>query len=239
MSDVPLGVFLSGGIDSSAIAALMARMIDRPLQTFSVAFKAAGVQRAASTRAQVAHGDRRRRARDRHRRARLLRRAAAADLARGRADRASRRACRCTSCRSSRGEHVTVVLTGEGSDELLAGYGKYPRVAAQLARRTRLRADCARARSARRSRAASCRALPRRARPLRRRSFLGDRPRAGVDVLRQLRRRSTWPGSARCCRRALRAAGRRASGAYGSSMAYFNAPERRAARCSIGCSTPT
>ena len=34
MADVPLGMFLSGGLDSSAIAALMAKMIDRPLQTF-------------------------------------------------------------------------------------------------------------------------------------------------------------------------------------------------------------
>ena len=39
MADVPLGMFLSGGLDSSAIAAIMARLIDRPLQTFTVAFE--------------------------------------------------------------------------------------------------------------------------------------------------------------------------------------------------------
>ncbi|MBV9925934.1 MAG: asparagine synthase (glutamine-hydrolyzing) [Acidobacteria bacterium] len=38
MADVPLGMFLSGGIDSSAIAAVMSDMVAEPIKTFSVAF---------------------------------------------------------------------------------------------------------------------------------------------------------------------------------------------------------
>jgi asparagine synthase (glutamine-hydrolysing) len=38
MSDVPLGMFLSGGVDSSAIAALMKRMVSGPVKTFAVGY---------------------------------------------------------------------------------------------------------------------------------------------------------------------------------------------------------
>jgi asparagine synthase (glutamine-hydrolysing) len=39
MSDVPLGVFLSGGVDSSAIAALVKRMAPGPVKTFAVGYR--------------------------------------------------------------------------------------------------------------------------------------------------------------------------------------------------------
>ena len=125
MSDVPLGMFLSGGLDSSAIAALMAGMIDRPLQTFSVAFK----QRAFSEL-------------DYARQVSSAIRADAHEIVIDDQDFfgalprliwhedepiAHPSSVPLYFVSELARQHVKVVLTGEGSDELLAGYGKYPR----------------------------------------------------------------------------------------------------------------
>src|SRR6266850_371200 len=126
MSDVPLGMFLSGGIDSSAIAALMARMVDRPLQTFSVAFKersfneleyARDIARAIKADSHEIVID------DRDFFAALPKLVWHEDE-----PIAHPSSVPLYFVSALARQHVTVVLTGEGSDELLAGYGKYLRL---------------------------------------------------------------------------------------------------------------
>jgi len=128
MADVPLGMFLSGGVDSSAIAALMAGMIDRPLETFSVAFR----QRAFSEL-------------DYARQVATAIRANPHEIVIDERDFfgalprlvwhedepiAHPSSVPLYFVSKLASGHVKVVLTGEGSDELLAGYGRYPRALA-------------------------------------------------------------------------------------------------------------
>jgi asparagine synthase (glutamine-hydrolysing) len=127
MSDVPLGVFLSGGIDSSAVAAIMARQIGRPLQTFSVAFEehafnelayAREVAKAVGAEAhEVVISDRQ------------FFDALPTLLWHEDEPIAHPSSVPLYFVSALARRHVTVVLTGEGSDELLAGYGKYLRTA--------------------------------------------------------------------------------------------------------------
>ena len=123
MSDVPLGVFLSGGLDSSAVAALTTKIRREPIETFSVGYEEEAFSELSYARQVAKHIG------SRHHEVRL-----------GREDFFSAlpaliwhedepivwpSSLSLYFVAKLARERVTVVLTGEGSDETLGGYMRY------------------------------------------------------------------------------------------------------------------
>lgn len=125
-SDVPYGLFLSGGVDSAAIAALMARLSDRPVTAFTCGFDAEGAADERGQAERVARAlnlDWREVRFDEAEFWRLLPRVALA-LDDPTADYAALPTYRLAEAAR---DSLRVVLTGEGGDELFGGYGRYRR----------------------------------------------------------------------------------------------------------------
>ncbi len=128
VADVPLGAFLSGGLDSSSIVALMATQSTRPVQTFSIGFphgadsELAWARQVAARFGTVHHEQ--------------VVTPAMSDVLvesvrhHGEPFGDSSAVATYYLAKMTR-EHVTVALSGDGSDEIFAGYTRYK--TAQLA----------------------------------------------------------------------------------------------------------
>lgn len=122
VSDVPLGVFLSGGIDSSIVAGLMASMAPH-IKTFSIGFREASYDESRYARCVAAYYNT-----DHHER--ILSADECADILPeviSRLDEPMADASVAPTYLLSgvTREKVTVALGGDGADELLAGYEHY------------------------------------------------------------------------------------------------------------------
>ncbi|HZF60915.1 MAG TPA: asparagine synthase (glutamine-hydrolyzing) [Desulfovibrio sp.] len=123
VSDVPLGVFLSGGIDSSIVAGLMARQSSTAIKTFSIGFSEASYDESRYARI-VAKAF----ATDHHER--VLSAEECADTLPGIISRmdvpmADASVAPTWLLSGVTREKVTVALGGDGADELWAGYEHY------------------------------------------------------------------------------------------------------------------
>ena len=126
-SDVPYGMFLSGGLDSAALLTMMARLNQRPVRTFTCGFEASNAhdvhdEREAAARVADALGAEHTEITFTQEDFWTLAPAVAAALDEPTTDYAVLPTYKLGAC--ARGS-VKVVLSGEGGDEMLAGYGRY------------------------------------------------------------------------------------------------------------------